>query len=402
MSRVVLLVDDPAVERRVREALGDDRFRREIAVVRPDPVKGADVMAKLVAGYSPDLVLVAPTVPLDEGIDLSAAIDREHPEVTVVLVFEPSPALWELAARAGVRDILSPESRPAVYRKVIDQALQVADRRRSNIIELTESRKGTDGRIITVVSPKGGAGKTTVATNLAIGLARQAPDEVVIVDLDLQFGDVGAALQLTPELTFADLVPGETVHDPANVKLLLAHHPERLFALCAPDHPAAAEDVRADDIGPLLRTLAADFRYVIVDTCAGIDAPTLAALDVSTDLVLVGAMDVPTVRSLRKCVDALDHLGMTEARRLVVLNRSDSRVDLNTDDVAGAIGLRIAVSIPSSRSVPLSVNHGCPVLLFDPRSPVIRPLQELVSLLSDDEPIVAETESRSLFRRGAR
>jgi pilus assembly protein CpaE len=140
---------------------------------------------------------------------------------------------------------------------------------------------------------------------------------------------------------------------------------------------------------------------VVVDTCAGIDAHTLAAIEVSTDLVFVGAMDVPSIRSLRKLIDALDRLGMTHAQRLVVLNRADSHVDLAANDVADALGLPIAVSIPSSRSVPLSINHGSPVLVFDPRSPVVRPLRDLVAKISG-EPVSAVTASHTLFRRIAR
>lgn len=401
MTRVVLFADHAAVERRVRDAMGDDGFRALVSISRPAGEVGVDVQAKALTSSTPDLVLLGPPVAAADAVRIAAAIDESHPETNVVLIAEPTDSLWEQALRAGVRAIIPPDSRATSYRSVIEHALHTADVRRANIIDLRDSNRSLGGRIITVVSPKGGAGKTTVATNLAVGLAHVAPDSTAVVDLDLQFGDVASALQIAPELSLADLAPGDADADPAKVKLLLAHHREGLFALCAPDDPAAADEVRSDDVSAALRALAADLRYVVVDTCAGIDAHTLAAVDVSTDLVFVGAMDVPSVRSLRKLIDALDRLGMTDAKRVVVLNRSDSRVDLDSKDIAAAIGLPIAVAIPSSRSVPLSINHGCPVIVFDPRSPVVRPLQQLVSLLSE-EPLLETAGSRSLFRRNVR
>jgi pilus assembly protein CpaE len=403
VTRIVLHLDDPGIERRVRDALGEDRYRGFVSVSRPVPEADPDGVAKVLSASLPDLIVLGPPAALRDALRIATVIDDAHPEITVVLVAEPTTNLYEQALRAGIRDVVPREARAAAYRSVIDHALHVADVRRSNIIDLTDSAMSPAGRIITVVSPKGGAGKTTVATNLAMGLAQRAHEQVAIVDLDLQFGDVASALQLSSELSLADLLPGEAETDPAKIKLLLAHHPEGLFALCSPDDPAAADDVRSEDVAPTLRALAADLRYVVVDTCAGIDQHTLAAIEVSTDVVLVGAMDVPSVRSLRKLVDTLDRLGMTDARRLVVLNRSDSRVDLKPGDIAAAIGLPIAISIPSSRSVPLSINHGCPVLLFDPRSPVVRPLQELVGLVCD-EPVLtlAGGGSHSFFGRTLR
>jgi pilus assembly protein CpaE len=402
MTAITLLAADRAVERLVRAAIDSDGSGVSLATIRPRENVSVEVEARELAAHDPDLVLIGPPVDVDRALAIATVLDRSHPEIVVVLIQESDPSLWERALRAGVRDVVSPTADAAAFADIIQHARVVAETRRSNIIELSDGSGPTrHGRIVTVLSPKGGAGKTTIATNLAVGLARLAPDGVAIVDLDLQFGDVASALQLLPERSLADLAPGEFEDDPARIKLLLTHHAESLFALCAPDDPAAADGVSPDDVGPILRSLAAELSFVVVDTCAGIDAHTLAAIEVSTDLVFVGAMDVPSIRSLRKLIDALDRLGMTHAQRLVVLNRADSHVDLAANDVADALGLPIAVSIPSSRSVPLSINHGSPVLVFDPRSPVVRPLRDLVAKISG-EPVSAVTASHTLFRRIAR
>ncbi|MGE0796119.1 MAG: CpaE family protein, partial [Acidimicrobiia bacterium] len=137
--------------------------------------------------------------------------------------------------------------------------------------------------------------------------------------------------------------------------------------------------------------------YVILDTGAGIDAATLLAVERSTDLVFVGSLDVPSIRSVRKLIDALDRLGLTGARRHVVLNRADSRVGVSATDVTETLGLPIAVEVPSSSAVPAALNGGAPVVLSDPRSPAAAAFKKLVGLFADAP--VQTAPATSWFRR---
>lgn len=245
------------------------------------------------------------------------------------------------------------------------------------------SPKPPAGRVITVLSPKGGAGKTTVATNLAVGIARRAAGLTALVDLDLCFGDVASALLLDPKHGIGQLARAARALDDAAVKMLLTPHPTGLHVLCAPDDPVEGDEVRGGDVVAVLDVLAADMPYVVVDTGAGMDEAALLAVERSTDLVLVGAMDVPSLLGLRKALDVLDRLGMTGARRHLVLNRADSRVGLEVSDVESTIGLPVSVAVPSCRSIPQSVNQGRPIVETDWRSPASRALQELVDVFTE-------------------
>lgn len=389
MTRLALVSDDLDVERRIFQALGSVRF--DALVVSCEHLANVEpqVAAKELAKLGADVAVIGPRIEVLQALCIAEAIDRDQPEITTVLLAEPTPDLWELALQAGCRYVLAPDEQSAQYQHVLDRALEAAERRRANIvIDLRDNAPAAlaedapAGRIITVLSPKGGAGKTSIATNLAAGLARSAPDQVAIVDLDLQFGDVASALQLAPTHSLADLRLGVGGLDDAALKVLLTRHPEALWALCAPEDPALGEEIGGGCITEVLHRLADDLRYVVVDTGAGLDAAALAAVEASNDLVLVGAMDVPSVRSIRKLIDALDRIGLTGAHRHLVLNRANSKVGLRDEDVVDTLGMPITVAVPSTRSIPVSVNQGCPVLLSDPRSPAARPLQDLVEVFT--------------------
>ena len=238
-------------------------------------------------------------------------------------------------------------------------------------------------KVIVVVSPKGGAGKTAVSSNLAVALAQRHPGRVVAVDLDVQFGDLGLAMSVEAERTLAQLVRGNQV-DATTLKLHLTAGPNGLFVLAGAGDPVEADSIGHAHVSEVLPMLAQNFDFVIVDTPAGLDELTLAALECATDLLMVSSLDVTSIRSLRKALDTFDHLGLSAERRLI-LNRADSKVGLDPSDAEDVIGMKIACSIPSSRDIPLSLNLGKPVVISEPRSAVARQLQELSQLYSTSD-----------------
>ena len=373
MSLVIAAAVDAAFERRLRGLLPapfDDTVKRWDGPLSMDTDVGE--MAK----ESPAVVILGPELAEDAVFELARRFDRDHPAICVLIVTEPAPDTWRKAVAAGVRGVIAPSASDDEWRAHLEGALDVA-RRRVTGAALAPARP----RTITVISPKGGAGKTIVSTNLAVGLALRAPGKVVLIDLDLQFGDVAYALGLTPQHTIADAVSALEDLDATTLKVFLTRHQSGLYVLCAPAEPAEAEEVTTTATCAILRLLAAEFRYVVVDTSSGLGEHTLAALELSTDIVLVSDMDVPSVRNLRKALDALDLLGMRASQRHFVLNRADSRVGLDKEDVAAAAGIAIDVELPSSRRVPLSLNAGMPLVLGSPRSPMARRIAQLVERL---------------------
>lgn len=241
-------------------------------------------------------------------------------------------------------------------------------------------------RIIAVVAPKGGLGKTTVATNLAVGLARLAPHSVVLIDADVQFGDVAMALSLEPALTLPDVVLGNAVDDLMVLKSSLTAHSSGFYTVCGSEQPDAGDRVTGEQLGHLINQLADVFRYIIIDTAPGLGDHALAALELATDAVFLCDMTVPSARGLRKELGVLGHIGIMPPARHVVLNLADRRSGLSVRDVEATIGVPVDVAVPRSALVTVSTNRGVPVLQEGGRSPVARALNRLVARFDASAP----------------
>ena len=366
---ILVLSDAQTLEDTVRNAVGDG-----IPVTTIPLSTGARAETHGLA-----VVLIDGTGDVNAAIQIAQDFDDLRPDVTLVLYAPTSPDVVARAMQAGVRDVLAPGADGDRVREAVKRALEVADRRQT----LKTATHETRNRLIMVLSPKGGAGKTTVSTNLAVGLAKRAPKQVVLVDADLQFGDVGNALRLLAETSVRDAIAGG-LHDVTEVKVHLTPHRSGLFALCAPDLPGVADEITAQAFTKAVTMLADEFRFVVVDTDPGLGERTLAVMDHATDLVFVAATDVASVRGLHKTIDALDRIGMTKQERHFVLNRSDAKVGLEIGDIAATIGMQPDVLVPSHVSLPVSMNQGMPVLEANDGSPAIEPLWRLVDRFIPD------------------
>lgn len=375
MSRVVLAGAGEELILRVKQATDGD-----VHVLPPGRLPGdpARLFEQLVDGELPDVLLVGPHAPAPEVLTLAARLDVQSPGIAVVLMAEPSPEMWQAAMRAGIRDLLTPDADVAEIQAALERAGRAAAGRRRVLRPVAETERYA-GRVITVASPKGGVGKTTVSTNLAIGLTAHAPQSTVLVDLDVQFGDCASALGLTPEYTLPDAVHGPASQDTMVLKTFLTQHPSGLYAVCGSESPAAGDTVSGEDVTRLLASLAREFRYVIVDTAPGLSEQTLAALDRASDVVMLTSMDVPGVRGLRKELDVLRELCMIPAGRHVVMNFADPKGGLTVRDVETAIGTGVDVVLPRSKAVPASTNQGVPIIQSHRRDPMAKEMQRLVA-----------------------
>jgi pilus assembly protein CpaE len=361
---VTLLWDnDPAATERFNFAVGGD-------IVRVD--NSAALLHALQEASHERLVVIGPDVDMQSACDLSEACRIEYPETGVILLRRRlDVTVLAQALRSGVREVTA-----------ADDLTGLADAARRSR-ELTQRVAGhaaegsRDGRVVTVFSAKGGVGKTTFSTNIGAYLASTGA-KVLIVDLDLAFGDVAISLQLLPQNSIADLISMGGHLDEQGLQSVVTHHESGLDAAAAPAEPSDADRISGAAIGELLRVSKRVYDYLIVDTPPAFTEHVLAAFDVSDLLVLIATLDIPAVKNLRLTLDTLDLLGNPKDSRVVVLNRSDAKVGLRAEDVVAAIKQDIAIMVPTSVAVPASVNRGVPLVLDEPKHAVSVAFRELV------------------------
>ncbi len=236
---------------------------------------------------------------------------------------------------------------------------------------------GVKTEAIAVVAPKGGQGKTTIVINLATGLAEVAPNSVVLVDADLQFGDITAALALSPDRTIIDAL-ADPAADDLVLKTTLTHHDDGFFVVASAPSPEEGDAVAADALGLLINRLRKAFRYVVIDTTPGLGEHTLVALEHVTDAVFVTNMGVPSLRAMRTELELLRTLGLMPANRHLVVNQSDRNSGLTLKDVENIIGAPVDVEVPKSSAVLLASNRGVPLIHDDVRDPAAKAIRSIV------------------------
>ncbi|KRE79685.1 AAA family ATPase [Arthrobacter sp. Soil763] len=394
MSRFVLITPNTDFDARLRQAVAGGLPGGVQTFAYINPADPGELFANL-NQERPEVLILGPDIPVEDALRLATVFDVQLPELSVILVGEPDPDFVLLAMRAGIRDILSPGSDPAQIRVLLERACQsYASRTRATAVQQPD--KSPKGLVIGVFSPKGGVGKTTIATNIAIGLGQVAPMGVVIVDLDLQFGDVASGLYLNPEHTVTDAVSASASQDSLVLKAFLTVHPSSIYALCAPRTPVEADDITPQQVSRLLEQLAEQFQYVVVDTAPGLPEVGLAAMEQCTDVVWVSGMDVPSIRGLRSGLEILRRLDLLPETRHVVLNMADAKSGLSVQDVEATIGAPVDVSIPRSKAVAYSTNRGIPVLQDGRRDPAVKGLRQLVTRF---DPAWRASAQKKLHRR---
>jgi len=373
---------------------------RVVRAANPDEAMAA------VAAEGRDVLaaILGPSLNDRDALALAGALQQGTPDVSVVLIRrQDSGELLRQALRFGVKDVLSSASDETAVRTAAARALEIARTLRGRLSggAPTDAGEGRDpGKVVTVFSSKGGCGKTFLSTNLAVALSRGGA-EVALVDLDLHFGDVAIMLHLFPSHTIYDAVQNPSL-DAMSLKSFLTHHDAGIWALVAPTEPTVADSINPATVGNVLKLLRSAFDYVVIDTPPAFSEPVLAAFDESDWLVMLATLDVPSIKNLKLTLQTMELLHFPRSRIRVVVNRADSKVGLRMPDVEKLLRSPVDTTIPSSRSVPLSVNKGSPIMLEEPKGPVAEAVRRVAAQLVDtgqQRSRPKQKQRRSLFAR---
>lgn len=338
-------------------------------------------------GDMPVVIVLGPS--LAQTTELSAAANLVHtrPNTAVVLtVLELSTQLMQWSLRSGISDVIQLPADEDQLGEAVDRAaarldLTSGDGDSGQLGGGSEDR----GRITTVFSTKGGTGKSVVATNLAIVLARQTDKPVVLLDADLQFGDVAVMMKLQPRHTIVDAVSNIDRLDVALVKSLLVRHDRSgVLVLPSPLEPGFADQVRGQDMARIVELLASFAGHVVVDTPSHFDEVNLAVLEKSDDIVLVAGMDIPAIKNVKIGLQVLRLLNMPVSRVKLLLNRANAKVKLDIGEVEKTLQLKADVLLPSDILIPQSVNKGNPAVLEAPKSNAAKAIEQLAELVTSE------------------
>lgn len=329
-----------------------------------------------------DVLLIGPSAGADEALDAAELLHEANvPAATIVMTSGVDAGLLRRALKAGVSDVLEVDSGAAEIESSLRDAIARSERQ-TEASEECEETTADKGAVITVFSTKGGVGKTVVSTNLAVALASQGK-RVAILDLDLQFGDVGIMMGLEPSRTIIGAVRSGERLDGDLLKGFMVDHVSGVAALLAPVQPEDAELVTASRIDRILRLLASEYEYVVIDTPASLDEAVLTALERSTSVIAITMMDVASIKNSRISLQKLRQLGYNGSLVDVMLNRADSKVYLTPEGVEDAIGAPIKYRLPSDQVVPRAVNKGIPVVTEAPKSLPAKVLQATAKAIID-------------------
>jgi pilus assembly protein CpaE len=316
-----------------------------------------------------DLVVVA-CYGHDDGVTTMVNHAVKHrPDRPVVVMSEASPnGFLRQAFEAGADDVITLPQAP----EQVAFTLQKVIARRKGLAVPGKAA----APLVAILGPKGGTGKTLIATNLAVALA-QRDANVVLVDLDLQFGDIGLALGLSPERTMYDLMKAGPPFDHEKLDRHLIRHPSGVKVLIAPTRPDQASAVSIDFLRDIYASLRTMCDAVVVDTPPGFTPEVIATIDVSTDICMVGMLDSLSLKNTKLGLETLDLMGYDTDHVSLVLNRADSRVGITPDDVSTIVGRSPDVAVPSDREIPRSVNEGTPIVAARPSSGAAKAFRSL-------------------------
>ncbi|HXG75289.1 MAG TPA: AAA family ATPase [Gaiellaceae bacterium] len=374
-----LLAVEPGVDaEQVRDSLPADADFNVVAVV-----SGADEALSWLRSGSADLLLVACAGYSDRALLLLDAVARQNPDLNVMVLGHGSPnGFLRRAFEAGADDIVM---LPATPEQVRFEVLKMLARKQGEEAPAYSEHS----RLVCVLGPKGGTGKTLTSTNLAVSLAVRG-ERVALIDLDLQFGDVALCLGLPPEKTVYDLAQSPGALDWDKLQAFLAVHPSGVHTLIAPRRPDQASAVGAELLREVYSIMRAHFDWVIVDTPPGFTAEVITSIDSSTEVVMVGMLDSLSLKNTKLGLETLELMKYDPSRVYLVLNRAHSRVGISQSDVEAVLGRTPDIFIPSDREIPRTVNEGIPIVVARPQSEPAEAFARLAEILAGPAPEVTE------------
>jgi pilus assembly protein CpaE len=402
----VLIVDDFADTRdSITKLL---YFERDIEVV--GSAGDAQQGIRMAKDQRPDVILMDINMPGMDGIAATEAIYASNPECEVIMMsVQGEPDFLRRAMLAGAREYLVKPFTGDELAGSIRQVYELGADKRARLAAMQQPVAPAaiapsplpTGRMISVFSPKGGVGRTTVATNVAVAIRAATGKRIALVDCSLLFGDIAIMLNLPTSKTISDLIGNIQALDQDLLEGVMVDHTSGVRVLLAPSRPEMAELIGAEHVRKILSLLKSLYDYVVVDTHASFDDTMLGALDLSDRILVLTTLEMPAIKNLKLFLEVADALHYTHDKLMLVLNRADSTGGIEVKDIEESIRFKISANIVSAgQLMTAAVNQGVPVVMSQRESPVAKNIIDLAtSLLTEAD--AAEAQQKALASAAA-
>ena len=386
--RVVIVDDISETRENIRKLL---QFEPDVEVV--GVARTGREAIDISKDMKPDVLLMDINMPDMDGIAATEIIRKMVPFTQIVILsIQNDPNYMRRAMLAGARDFLTKPPTIDELTSAIRRAGKMARDERLKAPQMTAAQVSKTGalqpsgvlgagKVITFYSPKGGSGCTTLATNLAICLNNE-DSSVVIVDGNLQFGDVAVFLNEQGKFSILDLTPRADELDVDIVNNVTVKHSQSgVRILAAPTKPEQGDQVSGEEFSKVIRFMRSVFSYVIIDTASSLQSITASAIDNSDLLILITTQDIPSIKNSRLFLDEIDALGFDRKHIIFVMNKFDKRIGITPEKVSENLKQEITAVIPFEERVIVSVNRGIPFLLVDKSRPLSRSILSLAEVV---------------------
>ena len=401
----VLIVDDiPETREHLSRLLG---LERDLDVA--GTAGTGEEAIKVAMELRPDVIVMDINMPGMDGVAAAEIIAQRLPTCPIIMMSVHGEAnQLKRAISAGAREFLvkpfSGDEFSASIRTVFERELARRTQFEASLPAVTAPVNATDDgehQVIAVFSPKGGAGRTTIATNLAVALHQETGARVCLVDANLQFGDVGVLLNLNPkDRSIADAVEGG---DPDGdiIDSCVIDHSTGIRVLLAPPSPEGADLVTAHNLRQIIEHLRIGHEYVVIDLPSGLSDMSLAVMDAADTILVLTALEITTIKNVRLFLEVAEQLEYARSKIRLVINRADAAQGIRIPDVEASVRRPIDGTIVSDgRLSVLAVNRGVPFVVSHPDSPLSRDVAKLAKTLAGEAGAVQDqTNKRGLFAR---
>ncbi|MHC1716002.1 MAG: CpaE family protein [Acidaminococcaceae bacterium] len=355
----VLITDDPTMQVRFKQLF--EQTPEIDVVAQAMTAKETVEKAKIL---QPDIIIIDCNLPDLNGFAVAELLTNQMPYSGVILMgLQDGPENLRRAMLAGAKDYIV---KPFPYDELLHAIKQVDSIIRKRRI----SEKATkEGKVITVFSPRGGAGKTVLVANLALALATNKDLKIAIVDASLQFGDVAMLLNVTPKASIADMVTDIEHLDESVLTRYMLSFNDNTRILPAPFQPEKAENVISNHVAEIIKLLKKHFDFIVIDTASIFNDVNLTILDVSDLLLLISAPDITTTKNIRLSLETLSTLGYPHDKIALILNRANAKAGLDLSEMEKSLNREFFATLPTDSELVLSsINRGVPFVLSHPNS----------------------------------